>query len=268
MLKQQTRTLGLERNIHETAIIAPSATIGQCVSLGPYSLIGPRVTIGDGTRVGARVTIEGDTSIGERNEIFDGAIIGCKSQDLKYDGQGGPVVIGNNNTIREYVTISAGTHANEVTRLGDGNLLMANVHVGHGSTLGSYTKMANGAALAGHVEVHDHATIGGLIGVHQFCRVGRYAMIGACSKIVQDIPPFMLCDGHPARAATTNSVGLKRADFSATELRLLKKAYKCIFRSGRTPVSALEVLKKEFPPHAVIRELISFLTSSSRGICH
>lgn len=265
MLKQNSQVQ--ERYIHETAIVAPNAHIGRRVKIGPYSLIGPNVSIGDGTSIGARVTIEGDTSIGQENEIFDGAIIGCRTQDLKFDGHGGPVVIGDNNTIREYVTISAGTHTDETTRLGNYNLLMANCHVGHGSTISDYAKLANATTLAGHVEVHDHATIGGLTGIHQFCRIGKFSMIGACSKISQDIPPFMMCDGHPAKAMSTNSVGLKRADFSTTELRILKKAYKCLFRSGNTPGSALRILKEEFQPHPVIKELICFLQSSTRGLC-
>lgn len=265
MLKQQRQTH--EQYIHETAIIAPSATIGSGVKIGPYSLIGPDVIIGDDTIIGARVTIEGETTIGRCNEIFDGAIIGCRSQDLKFDGHGGPVIIGDNNTIREYVTISAGSHIDESTTLGNYNLLMANCHIGHGSSLENNVKLANATTLAGHVQVHENATIGGLTGIHQFCRIGKFSMTGACSKIAQDIPPFVMCDGHPAKAIAPNSVGLKRANFSATELRLLKKAYKCIFRSGNTPGSALKILKSEFAPHPVIKELIGFLGSSERGIC-
>lgn len=265
MLKQPLQIQ--ERYIHETAIIASNAVLGRGVKVGPYSLIGPDVSIGDGTIVGARVTIEGNTSIGQYNEIFDGAIIGCRTQDLKFDGNGGPVVIGDNNTIREYVTISAGTSHDEVTTLGSNNLLMANCHIGHGSSVGDYVKLANATTLAGHVEVHDHATIGGLTGIHQFCRIGQYSMIGACSKIAQDIPPFMLCDGHPAKAMSSNSVGLKRAGFSSAELRVLKKAYKCLFRSGNTPGSALKILKAEFGGEPLIKQLICFMQKSERGIC-
>ena len=265
MLKQPTPFQ--ERFIHETAIVAPGASIGKGVHIGPYSLIGPEVVIGDGNIIGARVTIEGKTTIGHQNEIFDGAIIGCRTQDLKFDGEGGPVILGDNNMIREYVTISAGTHPGEVTRIGNQNLLMTSCHVGHGCQIGDQVKIANVTALAGHVEVHDYATIGGLISIHQFCRIGKFSMIGAGSKISQDVPPFMMCDGHPVKSYGTNLVGLKRANFSSQDLAVLKKAYKCIFRSGHTHGSALKILKDEFPPDPLIRELIDFIESSKRGIC-
>ena len=264
MLKQTANLQ--DRLIHPTAIVASSATIGKDVQIGPYTLIGPEVVIGNGSVIGARVTIEGNTTIGCENEIFDGAIIGCRTQDLKYNGEDGPVIIGDNNMIREYVTISAGTHPKETTRIGNQNLLMANVHVGHGSQIGDQVKIANVTALAGHVEVQDFATIGGLTSIHQSCRIGKFSMIGAGSKISQDIPPFMMCDGHPVKTYGPNTVGLKRANFTSQDLSLLKKAYKCIYRSRNTPGSALKTLKNDFPEDPLVRELIDFLESSSRGI--
>lgn len=278
MLKQQgsvsrstnqgaIKTAVINNLVHDTAIIAPSAKIGKDVSVGPYTLIGPEVTIGDGSIIGARVTIEGDTTIGHENEIFDGAIIGCRTQDLKFDGVGGPVVIGDNNMIREYVTISAGTHSGETTRIGNHNLLMTGCHIGHGSQIGDEVKIANATALAGHVEVHDYATVGGLTSVHQFCRIGKFSMIGAGSKVSQDVPPFMMCDGHPVKAYATNAVGLKRANFSSSDLAKIKKAYKHIFRSQHTPGTALKILKDEFGGDALIRELVDFLENTNRGIC-
>ncbi|HKI75129.1 MAG TPA: acyl-ACP--UDP-N-acetylglucosamine O-acyltransferase [Pseudomonadales bacterium] len=252
--------------VHRTAIIEPGAVLGDGVEVGPYCTIGPEVVIGENTTIGARVTIQGKTRLGSSNRVFDGAIIGCQTQDKKFDGDGGPVIIGDGNHIREYVTVSAGSHIDETTIIGDNNLLMAYCHIGHGSHLQNRITLSNCVTLAGHVEIEDDATVGGLAAIHQFTRIGRLSMIGGCSKVVQDVPPFMLCDGHPARTVTINSVGLKRAKLTRCDVDLLRRAHRLIFRSGKVRSVAIAELAERANGEPLIADLLNFMAASTRGV--
>lgn len=255
-----------ETRIHPTAIIHPDAELGEGVEVGPFAIISDNVKVGDRTKVGPRVTIEGYTTLGADNEIFTGAVIGSPTQDKKFDGGVSYLKIGSRNKIREYVTMNPGTKEGTETVVGSDNLLMAYVHIAHDCIVHNHTILANAATLAGHVIVEDRAIIGGLTGVHQFVRVGALSITGGCSKIVQDVPPYMMADGHPARAFGINSVGLERAQFSAEEKSAIKKAYKIIFRSKSTLKTAIKELEQISSPLA-IPTLIAFLKQCERGIC-
>jgi len=262
--------MGLETEktmIHPTAIVHPDAELDSSVEVGPYAIIEKNVRIGAGTRVGARVTLEGYTTVGERCEIFTGAVIGSMTQDKKYKGGKSFLVIGNDNKIREYVTINPGTEEGTETRIGNDNLIMAYAHIAHDCVVGNQTILANNATLGGHVLIEDRAVIGGLSAVHQFVRIGNLAIVGGCSKVVQDIPPYFMVDGHPAKAYGLNTVGLERANFPAEERALLKKAYKIIFRSGLSLKTAIRRTEEELPKTPAILALLEFLKKSERGIC-
>ncbi len=253
--------------IHPTAIVDPEAEIGAGVTIGPFSIIEANVVIGEGTEIGARVTVEGHTTIGKENQIFTGAIIGSMTQDKKYKGGITYLKIGDRNKIREYVTVNPGTDDGTETIIGDDNLIMAYAHVAHNCIIGNRTIIANAGTLAGHVIVEDRAVIGGLAGVHQFVKIGYMAIVGGSSKAVKDIPPFMMVDGHPAKAYGLNVVGMERAGLPKEERLLLKRAFKLIFRSQLAVKNAIEALKKDFPANPSITRIVKFLESSERGIC-
>jgi UDP-N-acetylglucosamine acyltransferase len=253
--------------IHPTALISSEADLGAGVSVGPFSIIETNAVIGDGTVIGARVTIEGHTIIGKQNQIFTGAVIGSVTQDKKYKGGVTYLKIGDRNKIREYVTINPGTDAGTETVIGNDNLIMAYAHVAHNCVIGNHTIIANAGTLAGHVIVEDRAVIGGLGGVHQFVRIGYLSIMGGSSKAVKDIPPYVMVDGHPAKAFGLNTVGLERAEIPTEDRLLLKRAFKVIFRSKLSTKNAIQVLKTDFPPSEPIIRLIKFLEASERGIC-
>ena len=252
--------------IHPTAIIHPSAEIGPDCEIGPFCVIGENVRLGRGNRLHSHVVIDGFTSLGEENEIFPFAAIGTRTQDLKWKGGVTHTEIGNRNTIRENVTIHSATSDGDKTVIGSNNHLLAYVHIAHDVQLGNHIIMSNVATLAGHIVVEDHVVIGGLGAVHQFCRIGRYAIIGGCSKVVQDVPPFMLADGNQARSRTVNKVGLERNGFSDEVQQSLKKAYKILFRSGLTTKNAVDQIEKELPDNAEIQHLVEFMRASQRGV--
>lgn len=253
--------------IHSTAIIDATAELDSGVEVGPYSIIGPRVRIGKNTRIGPHVVIEGWTEIGGECTIFQFASLGAVPQDLKYRGEESRVIIGSNNTIREFVTINRGTaQAGGETRLGSNNLLMAYCHVAHDCRIGSHVVLANAATLAGHIEMEDHAIVGGLAAVHQFVRLGSYCIIGGCSGVSQDIPPYMMANGQRAQLYGLNIEGLKRHRFPEEAVNNLKKAYRLIFRSGLTVEKALEQLESEIQNSAEVNHLITFIKASKRGI--
>lgn len=253
--------------IHPSAIVHPDAELGEGVEVGPYAIIAGTVKIGDRTQVGARVSIEGHTTIGSDNEFFTGAVVGSRTQDKKYDGGTSYLKIGDHNAIREYVTINPGTKEGTETVIGDHNLLMAYAHVAHDCVIQNHAILANQATLAGHVIIEDRAIIGGLSAVHQFVRVGTLALVGGCSKVTQDIPPYIMTDGHPARAYGINAVGLDRAGFSKEDKALLKKAFKIIFKSRLALKSAIAKLKQECELSPALIVLLEFLEKSERGIC-
>lgn len=255
------------RKIHETAVIHPGARLGKDVEIGPYAVIGENVLIGDGTKIGPHVIIDGWTSIGKNCIIYTGAAIGAEPQDLKFRGEKSYVFIGDNTRIREYVTINRATGEENETRVGSGCLLMAYTHVAHNCVVGNNVIMSNAATLAGHVIVEDRAVIGGLAGVHQFVKIGRNAMVGGASKVVQDVPPFVIVDGHPAKVSGLNNVGLSRAGISENVRRNLKKAYKILYRSGLTLAQAIAVMEQELDSCEEVEHMLRFLRNAERGIC-
>jgi UDP-N-acetylglucosamine acyltransferase len=253
--------------IHRSAIISRKARLGKNVSVGPYAIIEAGAIIGENTRLEGAVQILNSTTIGKNCRIFQGAIIGQIPQDLKYRGEDTGVVIGDNNVIREYVTVNLATKARGVTRIGDNNLIMAYSHVAHDCVIGNENILANNATLAGFVEISRKVVIGGLAAVHQYCRVGEFSIIGGCSKVVQDIPPFSMCDGHPAEVKGINLTGLKRARFSHNEIRGLKKAFAIVFFQGHPFSTARERLVREkLVQLPSVKKLVDFLSSSKRGI--
>jgi len=252
--------------IHPTAIIHPGAQHGANCEIGPYCVIGEHVVLGEGCRLHSHVVIDGHTTLGGENEIFPFASIGLKTQDLKWKGGTPRTEIGDHNTFREYVTINSATGDGEVTRVGSHNHILAYSHIAHNVTLGNQVIMSNVATLAGHVLVEDHAVIGGLAAIHQFCRIGKMAIIGGCSKVVQDVPPYMMADGNPAQTRTINKVGLERNNISEEAQAALKNAYKILFREGLTISNALTRVEAELPPLPEIKHLVQFTRNSERGI--
>ena len=252
--------------IHPSAVIHPKAQIGAKCEIGPFCVVGENVVLGDECRLHSHVVIDGHTVLGKRNEIFPFASIGLKTQDLKWKGGVTRTEIGDDNTFREYVTIHSATSDGESTVVGSKNHILAYCHLAHNVVLGSNIIMSNVATLAGHVTVEDHAVIGGLAAIHQFCRIGRMSIIGGCSKVVQDVPPFMLADGNPAETRTVNKVGLERNKVSEEAQLALRQAFKILIREGLTISNALARIEAEVPKLPEILHLIQFVRTSSRGI--
>jgi len=256
-------------NIHKTAIIHPGAKLSSGVYVGPYSVIEENVTLGDNVRIGSHCVITGQTKIGKNTKIYSSAVIGSAPQDRKHSSDDNVFLnIGENNVIREYVTMNPGTaEGGAKTIVGDNNLFMAYSHVAHDCVIGNNCVMANAATLGGHVTLEDSAIIGGFSAVHQFVRLGCLSIIGGCSKVVQDVPPFAMVDGHPARVIKTNSVGLKRANISQETMGRLKQAFKIIFRSGLSKAGAITKINETMVVCAEVEHLIFFIKTSQRGIC-
>jgi UDP-N-acetylglucosamine acyltransferase len=233
--------------IHPTAVIHPGAELHPTVKVGPYAVIGEKIKVGPETTIGAHVVLDGWTEIGARNQIFPGAAIGLASQDKKYDGSDSLVRIGNDNRIREFVTINCATYADEVTLIGDRNLIMAYTHVAHNCVIEDQVVITNAVSLGGHVHIESQARVGGMSGIHQGVRIGRLAMVGGMSRITRDVPPYILVEGNPARARSLNLVGLKRAGLvEADEGRVfqsLKTAFRVLYRSGLSLSDSLEKLE-------------------------
>ena len=219
--------------IHATAIIHPKANVGSGCEVGPYCVIGEHVTLGDNCQLHSHVVIDGHTTLGQANEIFPFACIGKKTQDLKWKGGVTRLEIGSHNVFREYVTIHCATSDGDATVLGSHNLLLTSVHIAHDCILGSHIIMSGYAGLAGHVVVEDHAILGGYTAVHQFCRVGKFAMTGGCSRIPQDVAPFMIVEGNPAETRTINKIGMERNGVSPEAVAALRQAYKILFREEK-----------------------------------
>ncbi len=256
-------------SIHPTAIVSPKAELAENVTIEPYSIIGPDVTIGSGTVVGPHVVIEGKTAIGEKNRIFPFVSIGQAPQDITFGDEDTRVLIGNNNIIREYVTIHRGSHRGEgATKVADGVFLMAYAHVAHDCNIGKGVIMANAATLGGHVEVGEGAVIGGIVAIHQFVRIGEYSCVGGFSGVRMDISPYMLATGaEHAKLYGPNLIGLKRNGFSAEAIQAIKKCYRIFFRSGLTIKEAIDKTRREVDPLPEVERLIEFVSfSSKRGI--
>jgi UDP-N-acetylglucosamine acyltransferase len=252
--------------IHSSAIVHPKAQIGSGCEVGPYCVIGENVTLGDGCELHSHVVIDGHTKLGQRNEIFPFASIGLKTQDLKWKEGTTRTEIGDANVFREYVTIHSATGDGEITRVGSHNNILAYCHIAHNCLLGNHVIMSNVATLAGHVTVEDHAIIGGLAAIHQFCRIGKMSMIGGCSKVVQDVPPFMMADGNPAETRTINKIGIERKGISEQAQVVLRQVYKILFREGLTISNALAKIEKELPLLPEVQYLLQFVRTSERGI--
>ncbi|MEO6035854.1 MAG: acyl-ACP--UDP-N-acetylglucosamine O-acyltransferase [Verrucomicrobiota bacterium] len=251
---------------HPSAVIHPKAQIGDDCFIGPFCVIGENVSMGKNCRLHSHVVIDGHTTLGDGNEIFPFASIGLKTQDLKWCGGITRTVIGDQNTFRENVTINSSTGDGESTRVGSNNHVLAYSHIAHNVTLGNHVIMSNVATLAGHVTVEDRAVIGGLAAIHQFCRIGQMSIIGGCSKVVQDVPPFMMADGNPAETRTINKIGLERNGVSAETHLSLRQAYKILFREGLTISNALKRIEEGLPESPELLHLIQFVRSSERGI--
>ncbi|HEV2037088.1 MAG TPA: acyl-ACP--UDP-N-acetylglucosamine O-acyltransferase [Candidatus Eremiobacteraceae bacterium] len=264
--KRETVATLSSASIHPLAVVHPDARLGRGVEIGPFCLVGEKARIGDGTKLLSNVVVNGHTVIGRDNEIHSFSVIGASSQDKKYRGEVSYVRIGDRNVIREFVTINRGTGAESDTIIGDDNHLLAYVHVAHNCRIGNRVVMSNLAQLAGHVTVGDNANIGGMVGVHQFVRIGRMAMIGGFSKVVKDIPPFMLVEGNPMAVHGLNTVGLKRNNLPAEALAELKEAHRILYRSNYNLSTALAQLRGAMQTNEG-RELIAFLEEETdRGI--
>ena len=253
-------------SIHPTAAVHPKAKLGEGCEVGPFCVIGEHVTLGASCKLHSHVVVDGHTTLGAGNELFPFAAIGLKTQDLKWKGGVTRTVIGNHNVFRENTTVHSATNDGDATVIGSHNHFLAYTHIAHDCVVGSHIVMSNVGTLAGHVLVEDHAIIGGLAAVHQFCRIGRMAIIGGCSKVVQDVPPFMLADGNPAETKALNKVGLERNGVSEAAQAALKKAFKILFRDGLTVSSALVKIEQELPVFPELQHLIAFVKASERGI--
>jgi len=254
--------------VHVTAVVDPNAVLGKGVRVGPYAVIGPKVTLGEGCEVGPHAVLDGRTTFGPRNRVFSHAAIGGIPQDLKYRGEDTALEIGAGNTFREFVTVHIGTAGGGgVTRIGSGGLFMAYVHVAHDCLIGDGVILANGVTLGGHVVIHDRAVVGGLSAIHQFVRVGELAMIGGCSAVDQDVPPFCLAMGNRVTLRGLNLTGLKRAGVERDALRTLKAAYALLFE-GDTPLKeAAREAAERWPDAREVRALADFCLASERGVC-
>lgn len=250
--------------IHPTAIIDPSAEIGSGSRIGPYCIVGADVELGGDCHLQAHVTIMGPTKIGAHNEFYPYTSIGQRTQDLKYVGEPTYLEIGDHNCFREFVTVNRATAQYGKTIIGSHGNFLAYAHIAHDCIVGDHVIFSNNGTLAGHVTVGDYAIIGGLSAVHQFCRIGEHAMIGGCTKIVQDVPSFMIADGNPAAIRGINQAGLERRGFSAEEIKELRNAYKMIYRRELNTAQAVEALKQS--SSKVVQALLLFITTSQRGI--
>jgi len=252
--------------IHPTAIVDPRAELGAGTVVGPYCIVEAGVVLGPECWLQHHVTLCGPMTAGARNKFYACCSIGQQTQDLKYAGEPTYLEIGNENTFREFVTVNRSTTAEGKTRIGNCGNFLAYSHIGHDCTVGDAVIFSNNGTLAGHVQIGPHAIMGGLTAVHQFCRIGTFAITGGCSKIVQDVPPFMIADGNPAEIRGINLVGLERNGFAPESVKWIKEAFRLIYRSKYNTRQAVEAIQKELPPNEEITQLLEFIASSERGI--
>jgi len=255
----------LTATIHPTAIVAPSAELGDGVTIGPYAMVGDEVVLGAGTTVGAYASVQGPTRLGPENRIFAHAVLGFDPQDIKYRGERTRLVIGARNVFREFATIHRGTSATGETVIGDDNFFLAYTHVAHDCQIGSRCIFSNNASLGGHIEVGDGVVLSAFVGGHQFTRIGSYAFVGAFTPIRQDVLPFCKTDGHEAKTYGLNKIGLERHGFSKERVAVLNKAYKILIRSKLNTKQALERLEAELSGEPDVAYLIEFVRASERG---
>jgi len=257
-----------EPQIHSQATVAASAKLGEGVKVGACAVVGEEVELGDGCVLHEHAVVQGPSRFGKNNVFHSFCVIGGDPQDYTFRGERVELVAGDGNTFREYVTVSRGTQkGGGTTLLGDDNFFLAYSHVGHDCRIGSHTLFVNGATLAGHVAVEDYVTVGAFCPVHQFCRIGRYAYVGASTVITQDVPPFSkVVTERETRSFGINSIGLERKGFSPERLQALKRAYRFLLRSRLNTTQALAEMKKSLADSADVRELIEFIESAKRGI--
>lgn len=252
--------------IHPTALVDPSAELGAGTVVGPYCVVAAGVTLGEKCWLQHHVTLCGPLTAGSGNKFYPYCSIGQQTQDLKYRGEPTYLQIGDDNTFREFVTINRSTSENGKTRVGSRGNFLAYSHIGHDCTVGDGVVFSNNGTLAGHVQVGDHAVIGGLTAIHQFCRIGRFAITGGCSKIVQDVPPFMIADGNPAEVRGINQVGLERAGFSAEKIKPIKEAFRIIYRGKVNTAQAVAMLREKLGESEEVLLIVQFIEASERGI--
>ncbi len=254
-------------NIHPTAIVDPAAELAEGVTIGAYSIIQGKVVVGPDTEIGPHVVIKEHTTIGARCRIFQFAALGEIPQDLKFAGEVSQLIIGDDNTIREFATMHRGTAGGGgVTRVGNGNLFMAYSHVAHDCLIGNNVVMSNAATLAGHITVEDKAILGGFVAVHQFSRIGRHAFIGGASAVPRDVPPYTMAVGNRAKLVGLNLVGLKRSGMSDTSVQALRQAYDLLFNSELNTKEAVARVRQEVTQSAEVQHLLRFVESSERGL--
>jgi UDP-N-acetylglucosamine acyltransferase len=254
--------------VHPAALVDPRAELGPGVRVGAFAVIGAEVTVEAGAEIGHHAVLEGRVHVGPRARIGHGSVLGGVPQDLKFKpGTPSGVRVGADTTIREYVIVHRATRPESWTEIGEECLLMSMCHVAHDCRVGNGVIVINYAGLTGHVEIGDRATVGGLVGVAPFTRIGRFAYVGGCSKVVSDVPPYMLVNGIPAAAHGVNVVGLRRGGMSAADRRLLQDAYRLLYRSGLAPRRAVEAIRQALPPTREITALVEFIAESRKGIC-
>jgi UDP-N-acetylglucosamine acyltransferase len=253
-------------SIAPQAVIDPKAEIGDDVHIGPFCVIGPHVRIGHGCRLENNVTLMGHVTLGDDNHLYPGVVVGAEPQDLSYRGSNTQVIIGDHNVFRESVTINRATEKEDgTTRVGSHNFMMACSHIAHDCKVGNHIIMANGTLLGGHVHIYDHATLSGGIGIHHFTTVGRYAFIGGLARVIHDVPPFMLAEGHPARPRCINVVALKRNNFSAEAIQCLSEAHRLLYRAKVGLDHAREILRTNNKLVPAVNELLSFIQTQQEG---
>ncbi len=249
--------------IHPTAVVSPRAELARDVRVGPYAVVEEHVQIGEGCEIGAHAVVKKFTTLGARNRVYEHATLGGEPQDVKFKGERTALLIGDDNLIREYVTIHRASGEGEATRVGSRNFLMVGVHVAHNCEVGDDNTLANGVALAGHIEVEDHVFFSSNVGAHQFVRFGRYAMVGGKSKIVQDVLPFFTTDGNPPAVRGLNTIGLRRGGFTPESRAALKRAYQVLFRARLPLAQSVAALKESDDEN--VRHLAAFIGGSRRG---
>jgi len=253
--------------IHPTALVDATAELGDDVEVGAFSIVGPQVRVGAGTVIGPHVVLTGRTSLGARNRVFQFTSLGEIPQDRKYGGEPTTTTIGDDNVFREFVTVNAGTAQDRGdTAIGDGNLFLAYTHVAHDCVVANRTLFSNNAQIAGHVRIGDWVVLGAYSGVHQFCRVGAHAMLAAGAIVLQDVPPFVTAAGYPAKPHGTNNEGLRRRGFTADDILAVRRAYKTLYREGRTLDDAKAELVAASRTAPALAALVDFLAETGRGI--
>jgi len=252
--------------IHSTAIVSPKAKLGQNVKVGPFSIIHDDVEVGDGCIIDSHAVLYNGSRLGNRVRIFQGVSVANTPQDLKFGNEESYFYIGDDTQIREFVTLHRGTHATGKSVVGKNCLLMAYTHIAHDCVLGDNIILANGVQVAGHCEIGNHVIIGGITGIHQFSKIGAHAMVGSDSKIAADVPPFVMAQGVPVRFGGINKIGLRRRGFTPEQLNAIKEAYRILYLSGLLFSHAKERLAKELGHHQVVKEILDFISQSSRGI--